>query len=660
MATTFIVVLSALIGCGGNSKSTTISTLSAPKFHTNGVTTPRDIIVGPDGNLWFTEPQQSGGGTIGRMTPDGTPLDVNVPSGLAWHPSALTNGPDNSVWVAGPGKIGHDATLDRIAVSGQGPTATLAYTAITAANGLPADASISAITLGPDGNLYFANANRGWIGQVDLHNGTNYTVNKLPGPGGFAITAGPDGNLWIGSDGVQAVTTSGTPVSGESFATAAQTGADYGSSVFGVTLGPDGKDLWFTNVQSSSKAGTKYYIGHITFDAQMHASLAAEYPVASANDTGRYTGCDLCRITAGPDGNLWYANPADDSIGRISTTGAPQDKVAIPTAHSYPFGITSGPNNTMYFTENQPPGAIGAVQVTIKLVPSIYTAVSSNLVQVGVNERATVSVTCPSDTQMLGGGYWSVGKDISYTLVEENYPSDNHTWTVTVLNEGGPHAFYLFAYANCLNNGPSVDQRIVSSAATTIALEQPNVPSPTPVPADCPDGYVVTGGGFQMGKGDLGVGGFLAITESQAVIASSRMLWEVAAYAPWHEASLTAYAVCASSHNTYEPPTSSTPESGTMGTAGNGAYTATLYAACTSGLLTQGSMAWTGPEPQLESSSYPQTLPSLDIPLNGTNGPGSQWNTRNGDWTVVSVNRSRSGSATMTLTPVCWGFRGSS
>jgi virginiamycin B lyase len=55
-------------------------------------------------------------------------------------------------------------------------------------------------------------------------------------------------------------------------------------------------------------------------------------------------------ITSGPDGNLWFTEAGGNKIGRI-TTGGSFTEFTVPTGVSDPFGITSGPDGNLWFTE---------------------------------------------------------------------------------------------------------------------------------------------------------------------------------------------------------------------------------------------------------------------------------------------------------------------
>ena len=105
----------------------------------------------------------------------------------------------------------------------------------------------SAITKGPDGNMWFTELTGGKIGRIT----TNGLVSEFPipvngpNPAPSGIVTGPDGNLWFGEQArrIGNATTSGVIT-------------DYltgGGSVYGITLGPDSA-LWFVD-QSSSKIG---------------------------------------------------------------------------------------------------------------------------------------------------------------------------------------------------------------------------------------------------------------------------------------------------------------------------------------------------------------------------------------------------------------------
>ena len=56
-------------------------------------------------------------------------------------------------------------------------------------------------------------------------------------------------------------------------------------------------------------------------------------------------------ITAGPDGNLWFAESYGDKIGRITPDGSITE-FTTPTPASGPKDITVGPDKNFWFIES--------------------------------------------------------------------------------------------------------------------------------------------------------------------------------------------------------------------------------------------------------------------------------------------------------------------
>lgn len=220
-----------------------LATFSLP-VPTNGCQcdTPRDIMTGPDGNLWFTEPQS---GKIGNISPDGSTINefqippTTSPSGpVQADPGGLALGPDGNLWftdisgesidkinpstgalteypqpdqagclngtgsclgpcniVAGPDGAmwfrtcsGVASLIGRITVGG----------AITAE--YSTNVAMTSFTLGPDHNLWFSgllNGQSPMVGRITT-TGAVKTFPLAAGSNPVAITAGPDGNLWLG------------------------------------------------------------------------------------------------------------------------------------------------------------------------------------------------------------------------------------------------------------------------------------------------------------------------------------------------------------------------------------------------------------------------------------------------------------------------------
>ena len=83
-------------------------------------------------------------------------------------------------------------------------------------------------------------------------------------------------------------------------------------------------------------------VGIVT-QALTQAITFTEFSIPTANSTP-------FGITAGPDGNLWFAEQSAARIGRITTAGI-FDEYGTPTAYSEPIGIVAGSDGALWFTE---------------------------------------------------------------------------------------------------------------------------------------------------------------------------------------------------------------------------------------------------------------------------------------------------------------------
>jgi streptogramin lyase len=136
------------------------------------------IAVGPDGNLWITEPSLN---AVARMTPSGMiGPEVTLPTANSapWH---ITAGPDGNMWFVE--QAGNN--IGRITPFGS-----------VTEFPIPTTISPLDITAGPDGNLWFIGS--GQYGRVTPQG----VITAFPGAGGGAsVTTGPDGNLWAAGHG---------------------------------------------------------------------------------------------------------------------------------------------------------------------------------------------------------------------------------------------------------------------------------------------------------------------------------------------------------------------------------------------------------------------------------------------------------------------------
>jgi virginiamycin B lyase len=103
-----------------------------------------------------------------------------------------------------------------------------------------------------------------------------------------------------------------------------------GSTPQGITAGSDG-NLWFAESTGGSR------IGQIT-------------PGGSINEFSGLTGASFW-ITSGPGGNLWTTEPGANAIGVLSTAGTVVNEFTVTTPNSLPDQIAAGPDGNAWFTE---------------------------------------------------------------------------------------------------------------------------------------------------------------------------------------------------------------------------------------------------------------------------------------------------------------------
>jgi streptogramin lyase len=279
---------------------------------------PTGITLGPDGALWFTEPNT---GEIGRIDTSGNvtqfvpttapPQDGSDPA--VPGPDEITLGPDGNLWFTDPdaGAIG------RVTTKG-------VFTFFT--TGITAGSQPTGITSGPDGALWFTETDGNQIGRISTSGVvTEYSSGLPTGYDPDAITLGTDGNLWfvgIGSSEIGRITPQGL------ITLNVGTGSTYLTS---ITSGPDG-NLWFTDPQ----AGMIGKINPTTFQVTEYTGSAIISPEA---------------IVSGPDGDLYFVSGLNNSVGRITTQGISTAFSTGLTASSDLQGIATGPDGNVDFTE---------------------------------------------------------------------------------------------------------------------------------------------------------------------------------------------------------------------------------------------------------------------------------------------------------------------
>ncbi len=278
-----------------------------------GGPSPVGIAAGPDGALWFAE---SGANAIGRITTSGAITIYTLPNPHAPNyfnniPESITAGADGAMWFseAGSNNIG------RITTSG----VISQYNLCTLTSSPLCSVFIwgsQALTLGPDGNVWFAGFNSFGSVAGSISPALQVTEYSLNIPDAVAIAAGPDDELWFLGDGAC------TRMTGQYFiakSTTSGTSVSYSDPVcsqgLGITPGPDGA-LWYSL--------TSNLIGRVTTSGNI-----TKYPVM-ATPYG---------ITAGADGNLWFADLSGNRIWQVIINGSgpvPSRVAPLPASEGSP------------------------------------------------------------------------------------------------------------------------------------------------------------------------------------------------------------------------------------------------------------------------------------------------------------------------------------
>jgi virginiamycin B lyase len=264
---------------------------------------PRGITAGP-GGAWFVARDTR---AIGRITPAGSISQFVVPGGDKTKLEGIAAGADGNLWVTASkldGNNGDDPAILRLTPGG---TLTPFDTGLD-------DDEPEGITAGPDGALWFTLPEEGRIGRISTTGAiTQYGEGVLTGTP-RAITAGPDGALWFTQDGL-------TPAIGRISTTGAITqwsaGLPLDSAPRAITAGPDGA-LWFTDRGANA-------IGRIATDGAISTYRAGLSPAAG-----------LHGITAGADGRLWFAESSTGRIGAIAPPAGTAADHVVPAAAAVP------------------------------------------------------------------------------------------------------------------------------------------------------------------------------------------------------------------------------------------------------------------------------------------------------------------------------------
>lgn len=288
---------------------------------------PARIVVGQDGNLYFINQQSSGSSFIGKITPSGIITQFPVPQANA-RLDGITAGPDGNIWFTEPdlnsvvsvstsGVFSQPIVLGGfLSLLGHGPTG---------------------ITTGPDNNLWLTATADNSIGVLHLPSlsYTGYPLNDTDSTPTLII-AGPDGKLYFGSyeeiglDGlafVGAITTGGAVT---------HTERKNGVCIADMTAGSDG-EIWYTDPCNSSiwvlETGGGARVPSNPWGITVGWDRALWFTEPDTNKIGRLWPDDyeffeplsdgvFTQVSVGADGSVWVLNSSQQIFTYDSSANA--------------------------------------------------------------------------------------------------------------------------------------------------------------------------------------------------------------------------------------------------------------------------------------------------------------------------------------------------
>ena len=300
-----------------------------------GAVQPGGLLVDDDGSVWFSEPATA---TIAHMTVDGEITRRFLDA----RPGALARGPAGELWFAEPSgaavwRLGRDGASTRVAL----PVASSPD-----APGGPGGPAVTALVAGPDGSMWFLQADGDRIGRINPD--LQVTGVPLSGPGQGhvrpgALVSGPGRAVWLSL-------TLGRKIVRVDVETLERTEfpiPDGGSGLIkanSLAAGADG-GLWFENPTSDAWPDPEPP-SLDRLDPGRGQITSHPLPTTGARWPGS--------LTAGPGGAVWYLDSSAGVVGRLSPDGTAAE-VTIPPRREDEAGSSGGlvaGGNRVWFAEH--------------------------------------------------------------------------------------------------------------------------------------------------------------------------------------------------------------------------------------------------------------------------------------------------------------------
>jgi len=248
------------------------------------------------------------------------------------HASALTLGPDGNMWFGGS-RYGNGGAVDvvgRVTPGGD-------VVEFTLPPGNESELGISSIVAGSDGNLYFTEPNANAIGRAST--GGKIESFPLPNAGSMprAIAVAPDGTLWITEEGTDRVGRIDFAAS-----ELEETQLSPGARPTGIAARADGT-IWVAEPGLGR-------IGRRTPEGSF-GSLKVAFPGSLPN-----------AVVPGPEGNVWFTDEGGPWLNRVtssSLTRAEYDHLTLPFGRRTRW-LAFGPHGDFWFTSGNRIGSIAS------------------------------------------------------------------------------------------------------------------------------------------------------------------------------------------------------------------------------------------------------------------------------------------------------------
>jgi virginiamycin B lyase len=256
-------------------------------------TTPYQIVAGPDGALWFIA---ASGPRLGRITPQGVTTFYSLPEDPLSGIGGLAAGSDGNLWYTDGAHVGR--------VSPAGFVTIFHFPAdFPSVEGIP-----TPLIAGPDGNLWALDLIPGTLWRITPRGSIMHVYISLRS-GACCHAAGPDHNIWVIARGDALVVSA----SGETLHDFALPAANTPVS---IASGPDDA-LWFLEAVAQDNGPEQVRIGRLALDGTL-----TEFPVPSYSSMkltgllGATAALGTPSIVAAPDGAIWFVDHS--AIGRLT------------------------------------------------------------------------------------------------------------------------------------------------------------------------------------------------------------------------------------------------------------------------------------------------------------------------------------------------------